>query len=56
MEDKDKNVKIMIALEKDDWDDLCKIMKTLTWGKNDISTIWWRMKKRVEKRMLERNS
>jgi len=48
--------KILIELEDRDWRDICEIMRTLTWGKHEISDKWHAMRERIEQRMLVRHT
>jgi len=44
--------KILIQCDQEDWHDVCKIMRSITWGHHDISDTWYKMKDRIEKRLL----
>lgn len=41
---------ILIELDAKDWDDICEIMRSLTWGKHDVANIWHRMRERIEEK------
>jgi len=40
----------VVLLRKDDWEDICWVMRTLVWGKRDCSCLWFKVANRVRER------
>ena len=45
----------VVTLYPQDWNDLCDVMRELTWGKN-CADKWWPLYKRVVERAVQQNA